>query len=353
MIPHAIKQGVNTLASFYNDFSGYQPSASVNRIDYHQDRQVEDGDFPYHVSQFDPNVKSDNKMWAVTLIVDHTIFHAKIIVEGVEENFGPFFQIADLKRPSIDMARSFAAACCCCINVGSICLSNKKHPPLNLKDCKGKSDTWLRPKAKVELMIAKILEEKTKNVPAPFSIFGRRSMFSKEVEFFETENPELSKLLKDDPKKFSMLYNLREHYISYKKKESSDKAEEAPRNIITKNYHYTRLLISDFIEGLPKNDYFLFNPATILSMLFVGGPILLGSSLADSYVQETKINEIEDNRNILELMENSVKRITKFQDNCYTWGGENLKIVDIYIPEYPSDRWIAISTLFASKTVLL
>jgi len=147
-----IKSFVNSFANSYNYYIGNQTFPTPEKQENKVQEITENADLTRDlvlrvciISQFDPAVEINEKLWAVTLIVDKTIFHACIIIEGVKEKFGPFFRITDLKRPSISTDPNAIPHCCFfSIKFGTVYLSKKKKPPLDLKSM----DSYINPLCK-------------------------------------------------------------------------------------------------------------------------------------------------------------------------------------------------------------
>jgi hypothetical protein len=355
-----IRNFVNSLANSYNHYAGNQTFPAPKKEEDQAREPIESTDVTRDlalrislVSQIDPSVEVNEKLWAVTLIVDSSVFHARLLIEGVEKGFGPFFRTTDLKRPCINTDPNAIPNCCfLSIKFGTVYLSEKKHPPIDLTKWTGKTDTWSRSREQVELMIAKIEEEVPKSIEEkkfptpkhqiPFSIFGRRSVFTNEVEFFETEHPELLKIQKEDPKKFAELYGLYEEYVSLK----DGSWESKQLNAKLAQFHYE---IGTALWG--KQPSLLLAPI-IIGSSFLSIPFAIGLGSFDLMKEKVISIEIGENQETLNLIEKHVKKIIKIPDNCYTWACAKLKTIDVNVPEYPTDRWIAISTLFVNQGIL-
>ncbi len=87
--------------------SSNQPYSSTNLKDNPNDEVALQTGLVFEMnikSKFNSEIEVNQKMWAVTLVVDNTnsyitTFHTRIVFEGIKEDIGPFFQIAHLQGP--------------------------------------------------------------------------------------------------------------------------------------------------------------------------------------------------------------------------------------------------------------
>lgn len=304
-------------------------------------------------SKFDHKVEINLTTWAVTVAIDKNSFHARIVTEGVKENIGPFFQISHLQGPKT--WRAPKEICNCFfgwsksgkVRFGDWIPLNK----LRVNVYRSKSQTWDRPREKVELMLDSIDKESTSTRPVPFSFFGSRSLLTKEVEFFETDHPKLRQMLERDPVLFSWLFHLSSQYFLYRQ----DKIKWTLNNgdFVLKfllNLYHNIIAKAAPEEGFRKRslEYSLmtiFVPASIPSMLY---------DIKKEF--DLNLNFFLTRRMArkgwaLDLMKDHVKRVVQIPNSCYTWTEEKLTMIGVEMPQGTLDKFITVSTLYANMQI--
>lgn len=163
--------------SLYADDSDYSIESQIFRLRNCRLKYVADGHRLKSVS-LEPIEKDsrfgdyrvNGKVWAVTLVnADSGVKgHAELVIEGVQDG-SYFMHLGHLRA-----------------------IKEKKIPnPIPVVDLQedfpreeflyyGKSETWLRPREKVQELMNKIIREKNGKDPISFNIFGRYSEFSKQ-----------------------------------------------------------------------------------------------------------------------------------------------------------------------------
>lgn len=165
------------------------------------------------VSKFDPNIEISRSVWAVTMVTEKGHFHVRLVFEGVREKTGAFFRIAHLQGPKTWTAPQEIFNCFLGWSKTGRVDSGKRieHEKLRLDGYGRKTETWARPSEKIEQIIENIKAEEAgqdKDQVIPFSFFGRRSILTKEMEFFETDHPDLKVLQQTNPSRLAYLFDL-------------------------------------------------------------------------------------------------------------------------------------------------
>jgi hypothetical protein len=303
-----------------------------------------------HISQLDGVTEFNESMWAVTAVIDKGAlnFHTRLVIEGVDQKFGPFFQVAHLKGGMCTNIKSVSEAFWFCFTeVGYVDINAPKKLPLRLDSYKSRSETWSRPTEKVKKMIEEIKKEMEKEATHPFSLLGRTSIITNEKEFFDTEHPELLEIKNTDPERFAYMYKLAE-----KNHDLEITLDQAVRlgmgsSIVPDRFFFYK----SFIWLHDQHDVLVCKTIEDGARKVLSAPLALCSFVFDVPRVAWKDFQIKKKMK-LDLVRDHVTKTKKTPNSCFNWAFDKLKMIDVETPTCIIDKFVTLSTLYANKPIL-
>jgi hypothetical protein len=352
-------------------FAQLQPS-SFNQLEQ-KDLKQDLGQKIHTISKLDPNTEISRSIWAVTMVTDKGSFHVRLVFEGIRKDLSSFFIYSHLQGPKT-WRRPQAIFNCLFgwSKEANIEISRKiEHAKLKLEGYGKRSETWIRPREQIKLIINAIKAEKAKQDTHKilFSFFGKRSFLTKKAEFWETDNRELNQLKKSNPKRFEYLAELSETKSLTETKtlncEDPEKKLLTTVQIIDRKRKLNRTLWYVYLLSMTfymiKHMYIAgraFKNKDLITgilTLYIGTFKLLPISVPFMMYNFFRVGffdlSVNREQRFLELFNKEVKNVIKTPNSCYTWAEEKLLIIDVHLPKNFLDKLIAISTLYVNGKI--
>lgn len=302
-----------------------------------------------HVSQLDGVTEFNESIWAVTAVIDKGAFnfHTRLVIEGVDQEFGPFFRVAHLKGGmSTDIKSVSEAFWFCFTEAGYVDINEPKKLPLRLDSYKSRSETWSRPTEKVKKMIEEIKNEMKKKATHPFSLLGRTSVLTKEKEFFVTEHPQLLEIQNTDPERFAFICHLAEKNFDLEITLRHAVNMYGSSSIIPDSLFYKsfKWMVHD------RHDVLVCKTIEDEVRRVLAVPLDFGAFVFDDPRVAWRDSQIKE-RMKLDLVRDHVTKTKKTPNSCFSWAFEKLKMIDVEIPTCIIDKFVTISSLYVNKPI--
>lgn len=270
-------------------------------------------------SQLDPSITLSEDPWAVTMIKRAKGNHAMLIIEGLDKD-NNFILMAHLSG-----LRSLATKDVS--DNGSKCLySNKGRADvidITKKKIKygAKSETWLRSREKVELMLATVRKEKEEaekegENPTPFSIFGNKSIFTRDQKGYYINNPVIQALFDADSFAFDNVF----------------KISRCPEDKIAGEISKYKVKFTLMMAASP--------------ILAVSSPLMI-DPIHKRYI--VVMFTLKKMSYFVDLAKKHIIEVDLTANNCFTWARGKLKMLDIEMESKALDVLVSVTSLYTKE----
>jgi|SRR5208337_68009 len=284
-------------------------------------------------SYFDKNITINQENWAVTLIANGGIAgnHAQIVVEGIRDST-VFRKILHLNGPNSFVADhdKRVQGFYCYFGFGKLGkVSTIDIQPDKKINYNSKSETWLRSAFLVNILISDVISEEMNQVTKPFNFFGRKSIFSREIEVFEIvgldegidDSYVLLDLYEKDPGLCMKLYEM---------KEKRDLAEKEIDKCRTLSFSF----FADLVYYSPFRSWY---------------ELSLENKLKKIDDQFKKLQENMILHYDLHSLISWMSKVKMQPDSCFTWARDKLSLIDVKLQSNSLEFLISPTKMYLKK----